>query len=89
MNFSQINWKTTGFAIGYLACWLLGQFVPAASSLCDAIEPFIVAGGFVSSADATRIQSIVRAVDSIAWHNQLDPATLTPTTPVAAPVKAA
>lgn len=82
-----INWKTTGFAIGYMVCFFVGQFVPAAESLCNVIEPFIVTAGFVSSADATRVESIVRAVDAIAWRNQVDPATLTPTTP--APAKAA
>ena len=84
-----VNWKTTGYAIGYIFCYFLGQFVPAAETLCNVIEPFIVTAGFVSSADASRVESIVRAVDSIAWKNQIDPATLNPTTPVVAPAKAA
>jgi hypothetical protein len=42
------------------------------------IEPLIVAGGFISTADASRVQNIVRAVDVLAFKNKLDPALLVP-----------
>ena len=86
MNFKTINWKTTGYAIGYFGCYLLGKFIPAAESLCEVVAGLIVTAGFVSSADATRVDSIVRAVDAIAWKVKLDPASLTPTDPEPAPV---
>ena len=75
---SQINWKTTGWAIAYLACWVLGMVIPAAASLCEVLEKVVVIAGFVSTADADRVKSIVRAVDAIAWKVKIDPATLTP-----------
>ena len=82
MNWSniatQINWKTTGFALGYLACKLFGWAVPAAASLCEVAETFVVAGGFVSAADSTRLKTIVQAVDHLLWKSQIDPETLAP-----------
>ena len=86
MDLKTINWKTTGYAIGYILCWMLGKFVPAAESLCEVVATLIVTAGFVSAADATRVDSIVRTVDLIAWKNQVDPATLIPTAPEPEPV---
>ncbi len=79
MDLKTINWKTTGYAIGYFGCYLLGKFVPAAESLCEVVAGLIVTAGFVSAADASRVDSVVRAVDAIAWKNEINPATLTPT----------
>lgn len=81
MNFSQINWKTTGYAIGFFVCYLVGKFIPAAESLCEVVGSLIITGGLVSSADADRVKSIVRAVDVISWKNNIDPATLAPLHP--------
>jgi hypothetical protein len=81
MNLSQINWKTTGYAISYIACYILGKFVPAAETLCEVVGTLIITAGFVSAADADRVKSIVRAVDMISWKNGIDPATLIPTDP--------
>ena len=81
MNLSHINWKTTGYAISFLACYLLGKFVPAAESLCEVVGTLIITAGFVSAADADRVKSIVRAVDLISWKNNIDPATLIPVHP--------
>ena len=81
MDLKTINWKTTGYAIGYFTCWILAQFVPAAEALCRVVEGLIVTAGLVSAADATRVDNVVRAVDAIAWRNQIDPATLVPTAP--------
>lgn len=78
MDWSQVNWKTTGYALGYLACWVFGMIVPAAASLCEVLDKIIVVAGFVSAADAERVKAIVRAVDVISWKNKIDPATLTP-----------
>ncbi len=82
---NQINWKTTGYAIGYLGCWVFGMIVPAAASLCEVVDKVILVAGFISAADADRVKSIVRAVDAIAWKVKLDPATLTPTEPEKVP----
>ena len=79
MDLKTINWKTTGYAIGYFGCYLLGKFVPAAESLCEVLAGLIVTAGFVSAADATRLDSVVRAVDAVAWKVDINPATLTPT----------
>jgi hypothetical protein len=81
VNLSQINWKTTGYAIGYLLCYALGKFIPASESLCEVVGTLIVTAGFVSAADADRVKSIVRAVDVISWKNNIDPATLIPLHP--------
>lgn len=84
MNFSQINWKTTGYAISFFACYLVGKFLPAAETLCEVVGTLIITAGFVSAADADRVKSIVRAVDVISWKNNIDPATLAPLHPDAA-----
>jgi hypothetical protein len=81
MNLSQINWKTTGYAISYMACYVLGKFIPAAESLCEVVGTLIITAGFVSAADADRVKSIVRAVDVISWKNNINPSTLTPVDP--------
>lgn len=76
--FRTVNWKTTGYAIGYGVCWIFGMMVPAAQSLCEVLDKMIVIAGLVSAADSDRVKSVVRAVDVIAWRNKIDPATLIP-----------
>ena len=73
-----VNCKTTGYAIGYLICKIIGGLYPPIAGVCEVIEPLIVAGGFISTADASRVQNIVRAVDVLAFKNKLDPALLVP-----------
>jgi hypothetical protein len=82
-----VNWKTTGYAIGYLICKIIGGLYPPIAGVCEVIEPLIVAGGFISTADASRVQNIVRAVDVLAFKNKIDPAVLVPLDDVAATVK--
>ena len=60
-----INWKTTGFAIGYVVCKIVGWIYPGADHYCEVIETFLVAGGFATAADATRVHNVVQAVDGI------------------------
>lgn len=76
--FATVNWKTTGYAIGYFICKAVGGVFPAISDVCAVLETILIGAGFVSAADSTRVQSIVRAVDALAWRNHLDPATLVP-----------
>ena len=82
MNFSDlfksINWRTTAFAIGYLLCNIAGGLYPAAAEVCSVLDKIFVAGGFISAADSARIDSVVQAVDHVAWKNGVDPATLQP-----------
>jgi len=73
-----VNWRTTGYAIGYLICKVIGGLYHPIAGVCEVIEPLIVAGGFISTADASRVQNIVRAVDVLAFKNKLDPALLVP-----------
>jgi hypothetical protein len=82
-----VNWKTTGYAIGYVICKIIGGLYPPIAGVCEVIEPLIVAGGFISTADASRVQNIVRAVDVLAFKNKIDPAVLVPLDDVAATVK--
>jgi hypothetical protein len=74
--FATVNWRTTGFAIAYLICNAVGGLFPVVADACNILEKLIIAGGLVSAVDAQRIQSIVRAVDALAWRNKLDPAAL-------------
>ena len=78
---TRVNWKTTGFGIGYAACKFVGYFAPAIEPLCQVLEPFIVTGGFVSAVDASRVRNIVRAVDLLLLKNGVDPETLAPKVP--------
>ena len=73
---ARVNWKTTGFGIGYAACKITGMFVPAIEPLCQVLEPFMVTGGLVSATDAGRVRNIVRAVDTLLVMNEVDPETL-------------
>jgi len=73
-----INWKTTGFGLGYILCKVAGAFYPEITGACEVIEPLLISAGFISSVDAGRVQSIVRAVDVLAHKNGIDPATLVP-----------
>lgn len=76
--FRTVNWRTTGYAIAYGACYIMGVMFPSITDICGVLDVLIVSAGFVSSADSTRVQSIVRAVDAIAWRTKLDPAMLVP-----------
>ena len=80
-----VNWKTTGYAVGYLLCQVLSNVFPSLADICSVIDKLIIAAGFVSAADSTRVASIVRAVDLIAWKNKIDPATLIPAEPEVKP----
>ena len=86
MNFSDlfrnINWRTTGCALGYLACNIVSSAYPAFADSCAILDKIFVAGGFISAADSSRLSSIVRAVDTVSFKNQMDPATLLPIKPV-------
>ena len=73
-----VNWRSTGYGIGYFVCYVFGQVYPSLTSLCELLEPLIVTMGLVSTADASRVRSIVRAVDVIAFKAKVDPATLVP-----------
>jgi len=73
-----VNWRSTGYGIGYFVCYVFGQIYPSLTSLCELLEPLIVTMGLVSTADASRVRSIVRAVDVIAFKAKVDPATLVP-----------
>ena len=72
----QINWKTVGWAIGYVACNAMGGLFPEYAHGCKMLEVGTVAGGLISAADATRVQNVVRAVDALLWKNNMDPDTL-------------
>jgi len=80
--FKNINWRTTGFAVGYLLCNIVGNLFPSAADVCSMLDKIFVAGGFISAADSSRIDSVVQAVDHVAWKNGIDPSTLQPITPV-------
>ena len=80
--FKNINWRTTGCAIGYLVCNIVSNIYPAFADSCALLDKVFVAGGFISSADSSRLCSIVRAVDTVSFKNQIDPATLLPIKPV-------
>jgi hypothetical protein len=86
MNFSDlfknINWRTTGCAIGYLVCNIVSSAYPSFADACSILDKIFVAGGFISAADSTRLGSIVQAVDHVSWKNGVDPATLLPIKPV-------
>jgi hypothetical protein len=82
-----VNWKTTGYAIGFFICKALGRFYPELSDVCSILETILVGAGFISAADSTRVQSIVRAVDALAWKNKLDPAMLVPIESMSEPTK--
>jgi hypothetical protein len=79
--FHGINWRTTGFAIGYIVCNIVAFFVPSVADTCSILDKIFVAGGFVSAADSSRLETIVQAVDHISWKNGVDPSTLQSTTP--------
>ena len=73
-----VNWRSTGYGIGYFLCYVVGTMYPSITSLCDVMEPLIVTMGLVSTADAARVRSVVRAVDVIAFKAKVDPSTLVP-----------
>jgi hypothetical protein len=73
-----INWKTALFGIGYAVCKIVDGIWPAVAPVCQVLEVMVVTGGFVSSADASRVQNVVRAVDHLLFKNHVDPETLAP-----------
>lgn len=73
-----VNWRSTGYGIGYFVCTVAGTMYPSLTSLCEVMEPLIVTMGLISTADAARVRSVVRAVDVIAFKAKVDPATLVP-----------
>jgi len=75
-----VNWKTIGCGAAYAVCKLVGWVFPAVEPGCSVLETVFVTGGFLADADAGRVQNIVRAVDLLLTKNQVDPATLIPTT---------
>lgn len=75
---ARINWKTTGLGVLFIACSILGNVWEQAEAVCKIIETLIVGGGFISAADSSRVQNVVRAVDALLYKNQLDPETLHP-----------
>lgn len=77
-----INWKTTGFAIGYVACQIVGWVYPGASQYCQVIETVAVAGGFATAADSSRVHNIVQAVDGILGINKVTPSSIVTETKV-------
>lgn len=78
MNWNTVNWKTTAYAISYFFCQIVGGIYEPVRTLCDILEAVIVPAGFLSAADATRVQNVVRAVDTILYKQQIDPETLQP-----------
>lgn len=74
-----VNWRTTGYGIGYVACSLfVARLFPGLTDICEILDKLIVGAALVSSVDAARVRSVVRAVDVLAFKNKLDPATLVP-----------
>lgn len=74
-----VNWRTTGYGIGYIICSVVvARLFPELSDVCAIVDKLIVGAALVSSVDAARVRSVVRAVDVLAFKNKLDPATLVP-----------
>ena len=71
-----INWKTTGFGVGFFICKIVGWVWPETSQYCSVLEAVIVTGGFVSTADAGRVHNIVQAVDGLLGLNRITPASI-------------
>lgn len=70
---STINWRTTGLAIAYLACKIVGGLFPSIEGVCAVLEPIVVASGFATAADSQRVANVVRAVDHILFKQGEDP----------------
>lgn len=73
---THINWKTTGLAMAYGVCKIVGSLYSPAASVCEVLDTVIVVGGFASAADAGRVQNVVKAVDAILWKTKIDPETI-------------
>lgn len=71
-----INWRSTGYGIGFFACKIVGWVYPEANHYCDVAEAFIVSGGLVAAADATRVHNIAQAVDGLLGLNKISPASI-------------
>lgn len=71
-----INWKSTGFAVGFFVCSVIGWIWPEALHYCSVAEAFIISGGFISTADAGRVHNIVQAVDGLLGINKITPAVI-------------
>lgn len=66
MNWMKlVNWKTSGCAVGLVLCNILGTVKPAFASLCDMLDGLLTIGGFLSAADAQRVNNVVAAVDHL------------------------
>ena len=76
MNWKEINWRTTGYGLGVFACYFVSKIWPDSATLCELVGALIVGAGFISAPDATRVKSIVQAVDALLWKNKMDPETL-------------
>ena len=74
--FKTINWKTSGLAVAYFACKVVGWIWPAAVSICEILEAVIFSGGLLSAADAGRVSNIVQAVDGLLGINKITPAVI-------------
>lgn len=86
-----VNWRTFGYGIAFAICKIFGSIFPQFSTVCDVVETLIVTGGFISTADASRVQNVVRAVDYLLFKSKTDPGTIPPDvllTPPAAPAPA-
>ena len=76
---ATVNWRTTGYGIGYVVCTLLvSRLFPSLADLCDTVDKLLVGAALITSADAARVRSVVRAVDVLAFKNKIDPALLVP-----------
>lgn len=60
-----INWKTSACAVGIVLCRSVSHFVPEVALYCSMLDTLFTAGGFVSAADAMRVQNVVGAVDHL------------------------
>ncbi len=78
-----INWRSTGFGIGFFICKIAGKVFPDFAMICEVLESVSVAGGLISTADAARVRSIVLAVDHLFAKDNVDPVTLAPIVPTA------
>lgn len=79
---THINWKTTGLALSYGVCKIVGGVYPPAASVCEVLDTVIVVGGFASAADAGRVKNIVNAVDALLFKNKIDPSNIADLEPV-------
>lgn len=65
MQFPTLNWRTTSAAVGFVVCHVISYLFPPAQPLCGLLDTVFVAFGLYSSADASRVQNVVNAVDQV------------------------